>query len=143
VASLERLAADARSAYQRVDFDDKLADAYTAAGTPERAIPVLERSEREFPFWYLPPARLSRVHLALGHLDEAEAAVERARRRVSGIASLEVLALAADVAHARGDVGSERFALAQAVGRTARARLSPERRKLRDQLRERLDALPR
>ncbi|MBX3188090.1 MAG: thioredoxin family protein [Labilithrix sp.] len=138
---LEREAARAPNAEARAVFDAHRLGAYLAAGEPQRAVPMLQASERDFPDDYNPPARLARAYLTMGKLDEARAAVDRATARVYGPRSLRVFALAADVAKARNDVAGERSALEQALARTARAVLSEGQKKLRDDLGRRLGTL--
>lgn len=140
-ASLEELAARATTVEDRMEFDDARLAAYLAAGTPEKAIPMLERSEADKPKYFASPAGLAKAYLALGRLDEASSAIDRARSRVAGWPSLKVLELAADIARERKDIGGERSALAQAVARTIRLPLPREEYELRGKLRERLAQL--
>jgi hypothetical protein len=55
-AFLDGVAARARTPDQRVPFDSHRLSAYIELGQPERAIPMLEASERDFPDDYNPPA---------------------------------------------------------------------------------------
>lgn len=142
-AFLEREAARAPSKQARAVFDPHRLSAYLAAGQPERAVPMLLESERDFPDDYNPPARLARAYLTAKRLDDAKAAVDRASARVYGPRSLRVLVLAADIAKARGDAPGERAALEQALTRTAHVVLNENQRKLREDLEKRLRELPR
>jgi len=143
-AFLEAEAARATSNEARAVFDPHRLSAYVAAGDPARAIPMLRASERDFPNDYNPPARLARAYLELRQLEEARAAIGRAAARVYGPRSLRVLALAADIAKARGDAAEERHALEQALARTASGVVMNEgQQKLRASLEERLARLPR
>lgn len=138
---LEGEAARAKTREARAVFDAHRLSAYLALGHAERALPMLEESERDFPADYNPPARLARALLELGRLEEAAAAVERAAARVYGPRALRVLVLAADIAKARKDVGAERAALETALARTQKVQLTKGQRKLRADLEARLRAL--
>jgi tetratricopeptide (TPR) repeat protein len=81
---LEGEAGRAKTKQARAVFDAHRLLAYKAANAEERAIPMLEESERDFPDDYNPPARLAQAYLATGRLDEAERAIERALKRVYG-----------------------------------------------------------
>nr|UXE45695.1 thiol:disulfide interchange protein DsbD [uncultured bacterium] len=95
-AFLETQAAAARNPTARAVFDSHRLLAYEAAGQPERALPMLEQSEKDFPKDYNPPARRAGVLLKLGKPEEALAAARRARSLVYGPRSLRVLLLEAD-----------------------------------------------
>jgi thiol-disulfide isomerase/thioredoxin len=140
---LEQAAGRAPTKQARAVFDPHRLLAYLAAGEPERAIPMLTESERDFPDDYNPPARLARVYLTEKRLEEARAAIDRAGARVYGPRSLRVFDLAADIAKARGDVPAERAALEQGLARTTRAVLNENQKKLRAGLEKRLHELAR
>lgn len=137
-AFLEREAGRAKTKEARAVFDAHRLSAYIALGAPERAIPMLLESERDFPDDYNPPARLARAYLELSRLDDAQKAIERAEQRVYGPRALRVLALAADIAKARGDRAAERAALERAIARTETSVLTEGQKKLRSSLIERL-----
>lgn len=139
---LEGQAAKAKTPAARAVFDAHRLGAYLALGQPERAVPMLLESERDFLQDYNPPARLARAYLEMKRLDDAAAAVERARTRVYGPRIMRVLAMAADIAKARGDRAAERKALEEALARTEKATLTSGQRKVRDGLAKRLSALP-
>ena len=92
-----RGAARAASPAARVVFDSHRVEAYLELGQPELALPMLEQSERDFPDDYNTPSRLAKVNLALGRLDLARAAIERAETRVYGPRKLRVAWLKADI----------------------------------------------
>jgi thiol-disulfide isomerase/thioredoxin len=142
-AFLEQAASRAPTKQARAVFDPHRLSAYLAAGEPERAVPMLTQSERDFPEDYNPPARLARVYLTEKRLDDARAAIDRAGARVYGPRSLRVFDLAADIAKARGDVATERAALQQGLARTAHAVLNDNQKKLRASLEKRLQELGR
>jgi tetratricopeptide (TPR) repeat protein len=139
-AFLETQAAAAQSPEQRAVFDSHRLSAYLELGEPERAIPMLEASEKDLPEDYNPPARLAVAYLAMNKLDEALAASDRALPKVSGPRRLRVLQNRADVFAARGDVAAERETLEQAVayaerlpsGRRSERMLKALRKKLSD-----------
>lgn len=140
-AFLEAEAAKATTPAARAVFDAHRLGAYLALGQPERAIPILLESERDFPGDYNPPARLAVAYLEMNRLDEASAAIDRAAKRVYGPRAMRVLSVAADIAKARGDRQGERKALEEALARTEKAVLTPGQRKLRDRLATQLAAL--
>lgn len=140
---LETEARKAKTPRARAVFDAHRLEAYVVLGQPERAVPMLVESERDFPQDYNPPARLAKAYLEMKKLDDAAAAVERARARVYGPRIMRVLALSADIAKARGDRTAERRALEEALARTEKATLTTGQRKVRDGLARRLAALPR
>ncbi|HEY8078561.1 MAG TPA: thioredoxin family protein [Labilithrix sp.] len=143
VSYLDKAAEHAATKQARAALDPDRLLAYLALGTPDRAIPMLEQSEREFPDDYNPPARLALVYLEKKDNARAQAAIDRASARVYGPRAMRVFATAADIAKARGDVAAERRALEQALGRTAHASLSPGQKKARDRLEKRLSELPK
>lgn len=114
-AFLEAEAAKAKGPAARAVFDAHRMLAYLALGEPARALPMLAASEADFPADYNPPARLAKVHLEMGALDLAKAAIGRALARAYGPRRLRLLALAADVAKARGDQAGEKAALDEAI----------------------------
>lgn len=135
---LEGEASKAKTPSARAVFDAHRLGAYLVLGQPERAVPMLLASERDFPDDYNPPVRLARTYLEMKKLDEAAAAVDRARTRVYGPRVMRVLMTAADIAKARGDRAGERKALEEALARTEKATLTSGQRKVRDGLAKRL-----
>ena len=117
-AFLDREAARAETPAARVVFDSHRVEAYLELGQPELALPMLEQSERDFPDDYNTPSRLAKVNLALGRLDLARAAIERAESRVYGPRKLRVAWLKADilVAMEKPKEAKQVLALAAALG---------------------------
>ena len=76
---------------------------------------MLEKSEREFPEDYNPPARLALVYLRLEQYDAALAASDRALARVYGPRKLRVLAVRADIYKGMGDAAAGRKTVAEAL----------------------------
>ena len=77
-AFLEREAARASSPHQRTVFDSHRLSVYIELGEPERALPMLEASERDFPEDYNPPARLALTYLRMKRWEDALSASDRA-----------------------------------------------------------------
>jgi len=115
VADLDARAAKAKTPEQRTAMDPNRLGAYQAAGQIEKAIPMLQQSERDFPKDYNPPARLSSVYLKLGRYDEALAASDRALALVYGPRRVRVLLTRADIYKGKGDAAMERKTLEDAI----------------------------
>jgi thioredoxin-like negative regulator of GroEL len=141
VSILDAEAARAPNADRRTSLDPLRLSAYFALGEPARALPMLHASEHDFPQDYNPPARLARVHLELGQLDQADAAAERALARVYGPRAMRVYGLKADIANARGDRAAEIAALEQALARSEKAVLTEGQKPIREGLAKRLAAV--
>jgi len=139
---LEGEAAKAKTKEARAVFDAHRAEAYIALGEPQRAVAMLQESEKDFPSDYNPPARLAWVYLEMKKLDDATLAVERAKKLVYGPRVLRVLVVAADIAKAKGDREGERRALDEALARTENKPLTRGQTKLREGLILRRNALP-
>lgn len=138
---LEGEAARAPNSEARAVFDAHRLSAYLAMGEPERAVPMLSQSEREFQADYNPPARLARAYLEMKRLPEADSAIKRAMSRVYGPRVMRVAVLAADIAKAREDRAGEVQALEVGLAKTDVAPLTPGQQKLRGTLAARLRAL--
>ena len=82
---------------------------------PERAIPMLQASEKDLPDDYNPPSRLAVAYLAMKKPDEALAASNRALPKVSGPRRVRVLQTRSDIFAAKGDAAASREALEQAL----------------------------
>jgi tetratricopeptide (TPR) repeat protein len=108
VADLDAMAAAAKTPEQLTALDPNRYAAYQAAGEIEKAIPMLERSEKDFPDDYNPPARLSSAYLKLKKYDQALACNDRALARVYGPRRLRVLATRADIYTGMGDSAAAR-----------------------------------
>src|SRR5262249_33728115 len=75
---LEQEAAAAKSPEARAVYDSHRLTAYLELKEPERAIPMLEASERDLPDDYNPPARLALAYKTMKRWNEALAASDRA-----------------------------------------------------------------
>ena len=138
---LEDQAGHAATPATRAVFDAHRVLAYEALGNPERAIPMLEQSERDFPADYNPPARLGKVLLDLRRYDDAIAAVERALARAYGPRKLRLWSLEADAFVAKGDRDGARRTLQSALDFAASVPLTGAYPSLRDAMAERLRTL--
>ena len=115
VADLERAAREAKTPQQRAVYDSFRLSAYMELGTPEKAIPMLEQSQRDFPADYNPPSRLAVAYRAMKKYDEALAASDRALALVYGPRKITVLRARADIFTARGDKEGARRTIADAI----------------------------
>jgi hypothetical protein len=119
-AFLERQAELARTPAGRAVFDPHRLGAYLDLGEPERAVAMLELSEKDFPDDYNPPARLAVAYDAMKKFDDAAAASDRALARAYGPRKLGILQRRADIETHRGDAAAAKRYLEEAV-RTAEA----------------------
>lgn len=114
-AFLERSAERARTPSERTVYDSHRLSAYLELHQPERALPMLEQSERDFPDDYNPPARLSVALRELGRWDEALAASDRALARAYGPRLLVVYRARVAILTGRGDRAGARDVLEKAI----------------------------
>ncbi len=112
---LEGEAARARTPDERAVFDSHRLSAYLELGEPERAIPMLRRSERDLPGDYNPPARLAVAYLRMGRLDDALSASDRALAKAYGPRKLRILLNRADILVAKEDPAGARRTLEDAL----------------------------
>jgi thioredoxin-like negative regulator of GroEL len=115
VASLDGEAARVTSPAQRTALDPNRLNAFDAAGQIEKAIPMLDRSQKDFPDDYNPPARLALVYLKLKQYPAALAASDRALLLVYGPRKLRVLAVRADIYKEMGDAAALRKTVEDAL----------------------------
>jgi tetratricopeptide (TPR) repeat protein len=108
VADLDAAAEKAKTPEQLTALDPDRLNAYDAAGQLEKAIPMLEKSEKDFPDDYNPPARLAFVYLKLKRYDEALKASDDAMAKVYGPRKLRVYASRAAIYTAMGDTAAAR-----------------------------------
>lgn len=114
-AYLEAQAARAETPYARAVFDSHRLTAYLGLNEPERAIVMLEASERDFPDDYNPPARLAVAYKALKRWDDALAASDRALARAYGPRKIGIWLTRADIYAGRGDAAAAKSAVLQAL----------------------------
>jgi len=112
---LEAAAAGAKTPDARAVFDSHRLGTYLELAEPERAIPMLQASERDLPDDYNPPARLAVAYKAMKNHDEALAASDRALAKAYGPRKLGILQTRADIYKEKGDAAKARRTIEQAV----------------------------
>jgi len=112
---LDAQARIAASVEARAALDGYRVSAALAAGTPERMVAAIQRSERELPNDYNPPARLALLLRELGRYDEAIAASDRALSKVYGPRKLTLLDARATILEKKGDPEGAKATLEQAL----------------------------
>jgi tetratricopeptide (TPR) repeat protein len=138
---LDGEAARAKTPEQRASFDSHRLGAYMALKEPQRAIPMLEISERELPDDYNPPARLAVAYKEMSEWNRALAASDRALEKAYGPRRLGILRTRAEIFQGKGDTDSAKKTLEQAI---AEAEALPEGQKnpgMTASLRKKLEAL--
>ncbi len=113
-AYLEGEAARAKTPDARAVFDSHRLAAYLALGQPQRAVPMLEQSRRDFPRDYNPSARLAVAYLAMQQPAQALSFAEKAEVLVYGPRTLRVLLTKAEAQAALGDRAGAKATLARA-----------------------------
>lgn len=142
-AFLDSAAAAARTPDQRMVFDSHRLSAYLELGQPERAVPMLEQSQRDRPDDYNPPARLATAFLAAKRYDDALRASDRAMALVDhGPRKLLLYTTRAEIFQARGDVAGARRTLEEAEAYLDRLPEEQRSASRRANLEKRLAALP-
>jgi tetratricopeptide (TPR) repeat protein len=140
-AFLDGAAAQAKTVEQRTSFDPHRLSAYLALKEPEKAVPMLEQSEKDLPEDYNPPARLALAWKEQHEWDKALAASDRALAKAYGPRRLGILRTRAEIYQGKGDVPAAKKTLEQAI---AEAEALPEGQKnpgMLTGLRKRLEAL--
>jgi thiol-disulfide isomerase/thioredoxin len=113
---LEGQAAKAKTPAARAVFDPHRVNAALAAGTPERALPAVVQSEKDFPADYNPPARQALLLQAMKKNDEALAAIDRALSKCTeGPRKLRLFSLKAGLQQEKGDSAGRKKTLEAAV----------------------------
>lgn len=115
IAFLEGEAKKAKTPEQRAVYDSHRLSAYIALKTPEKAVPMLEQSERDLPTDYNPPARLAVAYRNLGKYDDALAAVGRALDRAYGPRKIGILQTKASIYVAKGDKEQAKKTIEEAI----------------------------
>jgi tetratricopeptide (TPR) repeat protein len=112
---LEGEAARATTADARAVFDPHRLSAYIELGQPERAIPMLEASERALPDDYDPPARLAIAYREMKRWQDALAASDRALEKAYGPRTLGMYQVRTDIYLGMGDTLQARSTLQHAI----------------------------
>jgi len=114
-AFLEGEAAKAKTPDQRAVYDSHRLTAYLGLKQPEKAITMLEQSERDLPNDYNPPARLISAYKAAGRFDDAIAASDRALKLAYGPRKIGIYRNRASVYVAKGDKESAKKTIEEAI----------------------------
>jgi len=141
-AFLDHEAARAKTAEERAVYDPHRLTAYIELKVPEKAIPMLELSEKEFPSDYNPPSRLSAAYRAMKKWDEAIAASKRALSKAEGPRRLVIYRGLADGYLGRGDNASARTTLKEAVDYAGKLPEGQRNANAIASLQKKLDAVP-
>ncbi len=110
-AYLEGQAAKTKTPSERTVFDAHRTAVCVALGQPERVVPALLASEKDFPDDYNPPQRLAIAYGAMKKYDEALAASDRATALVYGPRKLVVYRTRVDILTRKGDAAAARRTL--------------------------------
>jgi tetratricopeptide (TPR) repeat protein len=102
-AFLDSVAAVAPNPEARAVFDPHRLSAYIEIGHPERAVPMLQQSEREMPTDYNPPARLAIAYREMKRWDDGLAASDRAMAMAYGPRKLGYYGTRADLYLGKAD----------------------------------------
>jgi|SRR5581483_773520 len=114
-AFLEGEAAKAKTPEQRAVYDSHRLTVYIDLYQPERAIPMLEQSQRDFPNDYNPPARLGLAWRMMGKYAMALAAYDRALAMAYGPRKITIYQGEVTTYAAKGDKDGARRTLGEAI----------------------------
>jgi tetratricopeptide (TPR) repeat protein len=140
-AYLEGEAQRASDTSARTVFDAHRLEAYMTIGAPDRAVPMLQQTARDFPGDYNPHARLARAYLAMKQYDDALSAIDLALALVYGPRALRLVATKADILEAKGDRAGAAAALNDGITKARAATLPPRYARLIGDLAKRAHAL--
>lgn len=115
VVLLADAAAKATSPKEAMTYNWHLAEAHVFLGRPLDAVPALEKSARDLPGEYDPPARLGWIYFKGGKLAEAATWTDKAIALAYGPRKARVLAQRAEIAKAASDPTAERTYREQTV----------------------------
>jgi len=114
-AFLDGQAAAAKTPAARTVFDSHRLGVYIALGEPQRAIPMLKTSEKDFPEDYNPPARLALAYEAMKDYEMALASSDKALSKAYGPRLVGLLVVRARIHQEKGDLVSAHIAMQEAV----------------------------
>lgn len=114
-ALLDDAAAKATSPMAAMTYNWPRAEVYAFLERPLELVPALEKSARDLPAEYDPPARLGWIYWKGKKLDEAARWTDAALRLVYGPRKVRVLTQRAEIAAQAGDRAAERAARAEIV----------------------------
>jgi hypothetical protein len=112
---LEEQAEKAPTAEARTVFDGHRLGAYLKLKAPEKAVAMLQASEKALPGDFNPPARLAVAYRELRRWDDALAASDRALGRANGPRRLRILSIKADIQLKKGDPAAAKKTLDDAL----------------------------
>ncbi len=112
---LDDAAAKAKAPIAAMTYNWPRAEVYAFLERPLELVPALEKSVRELPEEYDPPARLGWIYWKGGKLDEAVRWTDAALKLVYGPRKERVLIQRAEIAKEQGDRDGERAARAEIV----------------------------
>jgi tetratricopeptide (TPR) repeat protein len=115
---LDAEAAKAKTPEERTVYDSHRLSAYLELKQPEKAIPMLQLSEREFPTDYNPPSRLAAAYRAMKLWDEAIASSKKAVALSQGPRRVLIYRGLADAYLGKGDKDAARATLKEAMAYT-------------------------
>jgi tetratricopeptide (TPR) repeat protein len=114
-AFLEKEAGKAKTPEARAVFDSHRLSVYIALGQPQRAIPMLEASEEDFPDDYNPCARLALAYEAMKDYEMALQASDKALSKAYGPRKIGILTARSRIHRELGDSVSARIAMEEAI----------------------------
>lgn len=114
-AFLEGEAKKAKTPEQRAVFDSHRLEVYVDLNEPQRAIPMLEQSQRDFPDDYNPPARLGLAYRTMGKYADALAAYDLALSKAYGPRKITIYRGKADTYAAKGDKAGAKQMIEEAI----------------------------
>jgi tetratricopeptide (TPR) repeat protein len=114
-AFLDAEAAKAKTPEQRAAYDPHRLGAYMALKHPEKAVPMLQQTERDLPDDYNAPARLASAYKAMGKFDDALAANDRALAKAYGPRKIGIYRTRADIYTAKGDAAAAKETINEAI----------------------------
>jgi thioredoxin-like negative regulator of GroEL len=114
-ALLDETAAKAPNPMAAMTYNWPRAEVYVFLDRPLDLVPALEKSVRDLPLEYDPPARLGWIYWKGGKLDEAARWTDAALKLVYGPRKARVLNQRAEIAAKQGDREGERAARAEMV----------------------------
>ena len=115
LAMLEAEADRSEDPEQRAVYDSHRLSLYIELGRPERAVPMLEQSQKDFPEDYNPPQRLATAYKAMKKWPEAMAASTAAMQRAYGPRQFLVFNTRADIQLGMADTLAARQTLVTAL----------------------------
>ncbi len=114
-AGLERDARLAKTPEQRCVYDAHRLSAYMELGEPERAVPMLEQTRRDFPGDYNPHARLAIAYNAMKRYPQALAQSDTALAMSYGPRRISFYRTRVDILLGMGDTAGAKRALEDAI----------------------------